>query len=347
MQYELLGNTDVKVSKLCLGTMTWGRQNDENEAHAQLDLALDRGINFIDTAEMYSVPSSAETYGATESIIGNWLAHRRNRSDVILATKVVGPCGDWMPHIRGGATHLDRRNIREALEGSLRRLQTDYIDLYQVHWPERKTNYFGTLGYEHHPAQPAVSIEETLQALAECVTAGKVRWIGLSNETPWGVHAYLSASAGSGLPRPVGIQNPYSLLNRSFEVGLAEMAIRERVGLLAYSPLGFGMLAGKYLNGARPSNARLTLFPQFTRYLSPRSVRATEAYCQLAREHGLEPAQMSLAYVNTRAFVTSTIIGATTMDQLRQNIDSVDIRLPEDVMRGIEKIHKENPNPAP
>ena len=252
-----------------------------------------------------------------------------------------------MPHIRGGDTHLDRRNIRQALEGSLRRLQTDYVDLYQVHWPERKTNYFGKLGYEHDPFQPAVSIEETLEALGECVTAGKVRWIGLSNETPWGVHAYLSAADRLGLPRPVSIQNPYSLLNRSFEVGLAEMAIREDVGLLAYSPLGFGMLAGKYLNGARPSDARLTLFPQFTRYLSPRSIRATEAYDQLAREHGLDPAQMSLAYVNTRTFVTSTIIGATTMDQLRQDIDSLDVLLSEEVLRGIEKIHKENPNPAP
>jgi aryl-alcohol dehydrogenase-like predicted oxidoreductase len=347
MQYETLGNTDVKVSKLCLGSMTWGCQNNEQEAHEQLDMALGRGVNFIDTAEMYAVPSSADTFGATESIIGKWLMRRKNRSRVILATKVVGPCGDWMPHIRGGDTHLNRKNVLAALEGSLRRLRTDYVDLYQVHWPERKTNYFGKLGYEHDPATPAVTIEETLAALAECVAAGKARWIGLSNETPWGIHAYISAADKLGLPRPVSIQNPYSLLNRTFEVGLAEMAIQEHTGLLAYSPLGFGMLAGKYLNDSRPPDARLTLFPQFTRYMSPRSVRATEAYHQLAGDHGLSLAQMALAYVTSRAFVTSTIIGATTGTQLEQNLDSLHVTLPEEVLRGIEKIHKENPNPAP
>lgn len=346
MLYTSLGNTDIRVSKICLGSMTWGQQNTEQQGHAQLDFAVDRGVNFIDTAEMYSVPSSADTYGATERIIGNWLQQRGGRERLIIATKVAGPCADWMPHIRNARTRLDRSNIEQAIEGSLKRLQTDYIDLYQLHWPDRKTNYFGRLGYQHDPGDSWTPIEETLAVLGGLVDSGKVRCVGVSNETPWGVMAFLRAAERAGLPRIVSIQNPYSLVNRTFEVGLAEIAIREQVGLLAYSPLAFGVLTGKYLD-ASPAEARLSLFPQFTRYTSPRSAAAARAYVETARSHGLQPAQMALAYVTSRPFVTSNIIGATNLDQLRQNLDSIELRLDEAVLREIEKIHKENPNPAP
>ena len=347
MQYTNLGSSDIRVSKLCLGTMTWGEQNSKAEAHAQLDIALDHGVNFIDTAEMYSFPSSPQTYGATETIIGNWLAQRNNRDKILIATKVVGPCQQWMPHIRNGETRLDRKNILAAVDGSLRRLQTDYIDLYQTHWPQRKTNYFGRLGYEHDSTPVAATIDETLAALDECVRAGKVRAVGVSNETPWGVAEHLRVATATGAARIVSIQNPYSLLNRTFEVGLAEFAMRERVGLLAYSPLGFGMLTGKYLNGAFPENSRLSLFKQFTRYLSDRSYLATEQYLDIARRHSLSFAQMSLAYVTNRPFTTSNIIGATTMEQLEENLQSADLRLSDEVVREIELVHKEIPNPAP
>ncbi len=347
MQYAQLGTVDISVSSICLGTMTWGEQNSEAEAHAQLDLATDMGVNFIDTAEMYPVPSRAQTYGATEEILGRWLSRRPDRGELVIATKVVGPAGSWMPHIRDANTRLDRNNIRAALEGSLRRLRTDYIDLYQVHWPERQTNYFGKLGYEHDRSTDWIPIEETLAALGECVDSGKVRVVGVSNETPWGILEYLRVAERRGLPRIASIQNPYSLLNRTFEVGLAEIAIRERVGLLAYSPLGFGVLSGKYLGGTRPAGARLTLFDRFQRYLGARAEEATRRYVEVAGRLGLSPVQLALAYVRSRPFVTSTIVGATTLGQLRENIASVDVELGDEALRAIELIHKDIPNPAP
>jgi len=347
MQYRPLGRSGIQVSALCLGTMTFGEQNSEAEAHAQLDRALAAGINFIDTAELYPVPPMAETQGETERHIGSWLARRGGRDRVVLASKVAGP-GDWVEHIRGGAANrLNRANIRAAVEGSLRRLQTDVIDVYQVHWPDRETNYFGRLGYDHPDSDPSVSIAETLEALDELVQEGKVRHIGVSNETPWGLMRYLQLADQQGLPRSVSIQNPYSLLNRSFEIGLAEIALREECGLLAYSPLGFGVLSGKYLGGQRPPGARITLFERFDRYSNPQGEAATAAYVELARDHGLDPAQMALAWVTSRPFVTSNIIGATTLEQLEANLGSADLELSEEVLEGIEAIHRKQPNPCP
>jgi aryl-alcohol dehydrogenase-like predicted oxidoreductase len=345
MQYRRLGQTDIEVSVICLGTMTWGQQNNEAEAREQLDYALAQGVNFIDTAEMYPVPPMKETQGRTEQYIGNWLKERSNRDKVILASKVSGRA-NWLPWIRGGP-RLSRKHILEAIDGSLKRLRTDYLDLYQLHFPDRSTNYFGELGYRHSPQDDDVAIEETLGAMAELVQAGKVRHVGISNETPWGLMEYLRVAATGGGPRLVSIQNPYSLLNRSFEIGLAESAIREQVGLLAYSPLGFGVLSGKYLNGKWPAKARLTLYKRFSRYTSERAEHAVRAYVELARKHALDPAQMALAYVNSREFLTANIIGATTMDQLRSNIASIDLDLPDEVLKGIEAIHLQNPNPSP
>jgi len=346
MKYTFLGNTDLQVSKICLGTMTWGEQNSQEQAHEQLDYALAQGINFIDTAELYAVPPRAETYGLTETYLGTWLKKRSARQQIILATKVAGP-SEISTHVRGGA-RLNRQHIRMAIEGSLQRLQTDYIDLYQVHWPERRNNRFGQLGYIHQSDEQPIPLEETLAALAELVTEGKVRYLGISNETPWGMMSYLKLAEQSHYPRIVSIQNPYSLLNRTYEIGLAEISHREQVGLLAYSPLAFGMLSGKYLDGAQPANTRLTLFDYFTRYTkSEYGIQATARYVELARQHGLDPAQMALAYVNTRSFLTSNIIGATTMTQLQANIASIDIELSEEVLAGIEEIHQQYPNPCP
>jgi aryl-alcohol dehydrogenase-like predicted oxidoreductase len=345
MEYTRLGDTELQVSRLCLGTMTFGEQNTAAEAHQQLDLAVDRGINFIDTAELYPVPPRAETQGRTEAYIGSWLTRGGARERLVIATKVAGPA-DWMGHLRGGP-RLNRSHIRLALDDSLRRLRTDYVDLYQVHWPERNTNYFGKLGYEPAAEPDAVPIEETLEALAGLVEQGKVRHIGISNETPWGALRYLSLARERGWPRIVSIQNPYSLLNRTFEIGLAEIAQRERLGLLAYSPLGFGVLSGKYLGGNRPPGARLTLFERFSRYGNPQGVRATERYVALAREHGLGPAQMALAFVNSRPFLTATIIGATTPAQLLEDMASLELGLSEEVLAAIEAIHQESPNPCP
>ncbi len=349
MNYNNLGNTDIKVSRICLGSMTWGEQVTEVQAHDQLDLASDMGVNFIDTAEMYAVPSRPETYGESERIIGNWLNRTGKRSDVIIATKVVGPCSDWMPHIRNAGTRLDRDNIRAAVEGSLSRLQTDYIDLYQTHWPERSTNYFGHLGYEHVEESDLTGIEDTLCALTELVTEGKIRAIGVSNETPWGVMEYLKRSRENNLDRIVSIQNPYNLLNRTFEVGLAEIAMRERVGLLAYSPLGFGVLTGKYLDKTAAADARLnqSKFKRFTRYTNPVPRKATRLYAKAAAEHGLNFGQMALAYLCQRPFLTSTVIGATTCEQLKENIESDDLVLSDAVKKSIEAVHKKHPNPAP
>ncbi len=347
MEYRPLGSSDIQVSAICLGTMTFGEQNSAAEAHAQLDRALAAGVNFLDTAEMYPVPPRAESMGRTEEFIGSWLAARRCRDRVVIATKVAGPGRDWLPYIRGGGNRLDRRNIQAAAEASLRRLRTDVIDLYQLHWPDRETNCFGKLGYEHPAQEQPTPLLTTLEALAELVRAGKIRQIGVSNETPWGVMEYLRLAAQHGLPRLVSIQNPYSLLNRSFEIGLAEIAHRERVGLLAYSPLGFGVLSGKYLDDARPAGARLTRFENYTRYSNPQAEAATAAYVALARAHGLDPAQMALAYVTSRPFVAATIIGATNLEQLENNLGSTGLQLPEAVLAGIEAIHVEHPNPSP
>jgi len=346
MQQQKLGRSGIEVSRICLGTMTWGEQNSEAEAHAQLDAALDFGVNFIDTAEMYPVPPMASTYGETERCIGSWLKARNNRDKVVLATKVMSRSDD-LTYVRDGNMRLDHKNITAALDASLERLQTDYVDLYQLHWPDRKTNYFGQLGYRYPEADESVPIEESLQVLADLVKSGKVRHIGISNETPWGAMRFMQLAETRGLPRAVSIQNPYSLLNRSFEVGLAEISHREQLGLLAYSPLAFGTLSGKYLNGAQPADGRLTLYARFSRYTSEVAQLAIAAYVALARQHGLDPAQMALAYLHSRPFITSTIIGATTMPQLQSNLESINLMLDDDVISGIETIHQRYPNPCP
>lgn len=344
MEYRQLGNTDIRVSVICLGTMTWGEQNDEREGHEQLDYALECGINFIDTAEMYPVPPREETQGRTEAIIGNWLAKRSDRDRLIIASKVSGP--GMQAYLRGGPK-LVREHMEQALADSLARLQTDYIDLYQVHWPARHTNFFGRLGYTHADDPDETPIEETLAVLDEMVKAGKVRHIGISNETAWGTMHWLRLAGQTDRARIVSIQNPYNLLNRTFEVGLAEVAHREHVGLLAYSPLGFGVLSGKYLGGQQPPKARLTLFEHFKRYTSAIGEEATRRYVEVAREAGLDPAQMALAYVNTRSFLTSNIIGTTTMEQLTDDIASMEVKLSDDVLDQIEEIHTAIPNPSP
>ncbi|EGV33455.1 aldo/keto reductase [Thiorhodococcus drewsii AZ1] len=346
MQLRPLGRTDIQVSALCLGTMTFGQQNTEADAHAQLDRAVAAGINFIDTAEVYPVPPLGETQGRTEQYIGTWLKSRGCRDRLVLATKVAGP-GDWLPHIRGGTHRLDRPNIEAALDASLKRLQTDWIDLYQLHWPDRKTNFFGKLGYTASAEDESIPLLETLEVLSDQVKAGKIRHIGVSNETPWGLMRFLALAEQQGLPRMVSIQNPYNLLNRSFEVGLAEVAIREQCGLLAYSPMAFGVLSGKYLNGQRPADGRITLFSRFSRYSNPQTERAAGEYVALARRHGLDPAQMALAWVTSRPFTTANIIGATTLEQLESNLASLDLTLDDDLIAEIEAIHVEQPNPAP
>ncbi len=345
MQTRKLGNTDIDVSLICLGTMTWGEQNTESEAFEQLEYATGAGVNFIDAAEMYPVPPRAETQGLTEQYLGNWLARRGRRDDLVIASKVAGP-GNGLTYLRNGP-RLTRAHIREACEASLKRLQTDYIDLYQVHWPDRSTNFFGQLGYQPNPEESSTPIEETLEALDELVREGKIRQIGLSNETPWGTMEYLRLAREKGWPRAVSIQNPYNLLNRSFEVGMAEIAHREQAGLLAYSPLAFGMLSGKYLGESWPEKGRLTLFERFKRYSNSRGMAATRAYVELAREHGLSPVELALAFVNSRSFVTSNIVGATTMAQLQENIGSASISLDQEVLDAIEALHTEFTYPCP
>ena len=346
MKYRKLGNTNIDVSLICLGTMTWGEQNSEKEAFEQMDFSLDKGINFFDTAELYSVPPKKETFGSTEKIIGKWFKERKNREKIILATKVVGRSG--MKWFRGKETRLNKEQILEAVEGSLMRLQTDYIDLYQIHWPDRKSNFFGKLGYEHQEESDIITIKEQLEVLGTLVKSGKIRHIGLSNETPWGLMKFISLAEQYDLPRVVSIQNPYSLLNRSFEVGLAEISIREKSGLLAYSPLGFGMLTGKYENGQNPDDARLTLFgDMFTRYTKPKGRKVALKLNILALDNDLTPTQMALSYVNSRPFITSNIIGATKMDQLKENIESVEIELNEEIIEEIENIHIQDPYPCP
>ena len=345
MQYRVLGESDLNVSRICLGTMTFGKQNSEADAHAQLDCAAAHGVNFLDTAEMYPIPTAAEIQGRTETYIGNWMRARSNRAQTILATKVAGP-GAMVSYLRPDMG-FDERNIRAAIEGSLTRLQTDYIDLYQLHWPDRKTNFFGELDYQHHPEKDGTAIEETLAVLGALVQEGKVRYIGLSNETPWGTMRFIEAAKRLGLPKVVSVQNPYNLLNRKDEIGLTEILLRENVDLLPYSPLGFGVLSGKYLHGQRPEQARLTLFPDYARYIKPNAIKATEAYVELAQQSGLDPAQMALAFVNSQPFVGANIIGATTLEQLKTNLESIDLTLPEAVQRRIAEIHEAYPNPAP
>ena len=343
MEYRQLGPTDIKVSVICLGTMTWGEQNTEKEAFAQLDKATAYGVNFIDTAELYPAPPVAETWTRTEQIIGNWLRQRGRHDDLVLATKVSGPGLDYMD----GGRRLNRKHIERALEGSLQRLGVDCIDLYQLHWPDRNTNFFGRLGYSHQEDDDSTPIEETLDVMDGLVKAGKIRQYGLSNETPWGAMRYLAESRIKQQMRPVSIQNPYNLLNRSFEIGLAEIAHREYLGLLAYSPMAFGVLSGKYLHGSKPADGRLTLFTRFQRYSNPQAQKATEAYVSLARESGLDPGQMALAFVTSRSFVTSNIIGATTLEQLDSNLASSELKLSDELLQAIETIHTEQPNPAP
>jgi aryl-alcohol dehydrogenase-like predicted oxidoreductase len=345
MDYRPLGHSGLKVSRIGLGTMTWGEQNSELEAHEQMDYAVGQGVNLFDAAEMYPVPPRAETQGRTESCIGSWLKKSRKRHEIVLASKVTGPAE--FPWIRGGPK-LDRASVLAACEGSLKRLGTDYLDIYQVHWPQRPTNYFGRLGFTTPTERDeSVPIEETLGALAELVAQGKVRHVGISNETPWGAGEYLRLHREKKLPRVVSIQNPYSLLNRSFEIGLAEVAHREQLPLLAYSPLAFGMLSGKYLNGARPPQGRITLFARFSRYTSDQGVAATAEYVALARRRGLDPAQMALAFVYGRPFTASVLVGATSLAQLTSDIDSRKLDLDDTLLAEIEAIHKRFTIPCP
>lgn len=349
MQYRKLGKTDLEVSVISLGTMTFGEQNSEQQAHDLIDYAVGEGVNLLDAAESYPVPPRAETQGQTERFIGSWLKKTGKRHDVLIATKVAGPARllSHGTHIRGGQTRHDRENITAALHDSLQRLQVDNVDLYQLHWPDRSTNYFGQLGYKHVDDEDTVPIAETLQVLDDLIKAGKIRHIGLSNETPWGVSQFLQLAEKLGLARVVSIQNPYNLLNRTFEIGNAELSIRDDVGLLAYSPLAFGHLSGKYLNGTKPEGARVTKWERFARYKSENAEKATQLYVDLARQHGLDPSQLALAYVNSRRFVTSNIIGATNLEQLKTNIASVDVVLTDDVLAEIEQIHQLFPNPSP
>jgi len=346
MQYRELGRTGVKVSRLCLGTMTFGEQNTEAEGHAQMDYAADCGINIFDASEIYPIPPKPETQGRTEAIIGTWLAARKNRDKMMVATKVAGRGKMSWTRKDGSPTRQSPAQIMEAVEASLARLKTDYIDLYQLHWPDRPMRIFESLDYLHlagdtHP------IHEILGVLGRLVHDGKIRFVGLSNETPWGVMSFLKASEQHGLPRPVSVQNAYNLVNRSFETGLSEIFYREQMSLLAYSPLGQGYLTGKYEGGALPPRSRKTLFDRLGRYESGNGPRAISAYVALARRHGLDPAAMAIAFAASRPFVTSAIIGATTLEQLKTDIAAADLKLSDAVLEDIEQIHLDYPNPCP
>ncbi len=344
MKFKKLGTTDLDVSLICLGTMTWGTQNTEKDAFEQMDYSIESGINFFDTAELYSVPPNADSYGKTEIIIGNWFEKRKNREKIILATKVVGPGCKW---IRGGGNNFNEKKISEAIDGSLKRLKTDYIDLYQLHWPERSTNNFGIRDFKVEEEGNWNSFESVLITLEKFIKSGKVRFIGMSNETPYGLSKYIELSKNKNLPRMMSVQNPYNLVNRTYEIGMSEISIREKCGLLVYYPLATGALSGKYRNGQMPKNSRQALFKGWRRYLNPLAMKAYEEYYKLANDHNITMAQLAQAFVNSRPFVTSNIIGATTMKQLKENIDSVNIELSDEIIEKINVIHNNNPNPAP
>ncbi|WP_369752758.1 aldo/keto reductase [Flavobacterium sp. WC2409] len=345
MKYTTLPNTDIKVSKICLGTMTFGEQNNELEGHAQMDYALEQGVNFFDTAEMYSVPARQETYGSTEKILGTWFKKSGKREEIVLASKIAGPNPNF--------TYMREKNdfspasIKYALDNSLKRLQTDYIDLYQLHWPERKTNYFGQRGFTLQDDQWEDNIHEVLESLDGFIKEGKIKHIGLSNENAWGIMRFLEENKYNNLPRVKTIQNPYSLLNRLFENASAEVCARENVGLLAYSPMGFGVLSGKFLTGEKHPKARLNLFPQYSRYSSEQCTQATKLYQEIALKNGLSLTELSLAFVEQQPFLTSTIIGATTMDQLKENIATINVTLSDEVLQAINEVQAIIPDPAP
>ena len=346
MNYKKLGSTDVDVSTICLGTMTWGEQNSKADGFKQMDYAIDNGVNFWDTAEIYAIPMREETYGETENIIGEWFKKTKKRDKVILATKVSGPTSK--EYIRGGGCSYDKKSMSEALEKSLKRMQTDYIDLYQLHWPERNTNFFGKQGYEHDSNEKNwIAFEEILENLKKFVDAGKIRYVGLSNETAWGLAKCLELSKLKNLPKMMAVQNPYNLLNRTYEVGLAEISVREQSGLLAYSPLAFGYLTGKYRNNNMPKGSRIDLFKDFTRYNNENSIKAIEEYYKISQKFNLDFAQMSIKFCEIQPFVTSVIIGATTMQQLKTNVESVNVKLNNEIINEINEVQKIYPNPCP
>ena len=346
MNYKKLGSTDVDVSTICLGTMTWGEQNSKEDGFEQMDYAIENGVNFWDTAEIYAIPMREETYGETENIIGEWFKKSKKRDKVILATKVSGPTSK--EYIRGGGCSYDKKSMSEALEKSLKRMQTDYIDLYQLHWPERNTNFFGKQGYEHDSNEKNwIAFEEILENLKKFVDAGKIRYVGLSNETAWGLAKCLELSKLKNLPKMMAVQNPYNLLNRTYEVGLAEISVREQSGLLAYSPLAFGYLTGKYRNNNMPKGSRIDLFKDFTRYNNENSIKAIEEYYKISQKFNLDFAQMSIKFCEIQPFVTSVIIGATTMQQLKTNVESVNVKLNNEIINEINKVQKIYPNPCP
>ena len=346
MNYKKLGSTDVDVSTICLGTMTWGEQNSKADGFEQMDYAIDNGVNFWDTAEIYAIPMREETYGETENIIGEWFKKTKKRDKVILATKVSGPTSK--EYIRGGGSSYDKKSMSEALEKSLKRMQTDYIDLYQLHWPERNTNFFGKQGYEHDSNEKNwIAFEEILENLKKFVDEGKIRYVGLSNETAWGLAKCLELSKLKNLPKMMAVQNPYNLLNRTYEVGLAEISVREQSGLLAYSPLAFGYLTGKYRNNNMPKGSRIDLFKDFTRYNNENSIKAIEEYYKISQKFNLDFAQMSIKFCEIQPFVTSVIIGATTMQQLKTNVESVNVKLNNEIINEINEVQKIYPNPCP
>ena len=345
MKFRKLGTTDIDVSLICLGTMTWGTQNTEKDAFEQMDYAVSQGINFFDTAELYSVPPTSESFGKTEVMIGNWFEKRKNRDKIILASKVAGPGCDW---IRGGGNNFDEKKIGEAIDGSLKRLKTDYIDLYQLHWPERSTNFFGRRDYLFNNKEGNWnSFESILEALEKYIKSGKIRHIGMSNETPYGLSRYLEISKNKGAPRMMSVQNPYNLVNRTYEIGMSEISIREKCGLLVYYPLAAGGLSGKYRNGKMPKDSRMALFKGWERHLNPLAMEAYDKYFKLAKDFNLTMVQLAQSFVNSRPFVTSNIIGATTMDQLKENVESINIEFTDEMMERVNEIHNNNPNPSP
>jgi aryl-alcohol dehydrogenase-like predicted oxidoreductase len=345
MKYKKLGTTDLDVSLICLGTMTWGTQNSEKDAFEQMDYSVSKGINFFDTAELYSVPPTVESYGKTERMIGNWFEKKKNREKIILASKIAGPRCDW---IRDGKNSYNEKNLGEAIDGSLKRLKTDYIDLYQLHWPERSTNCFGVREFNvNEEEKDWNSFESILQALEKYIKIGKIRYIGISNETPYGLSKYLELSKSKNLPRIMSIQNPYSLVNRTYEIGMSEISIRDKCGLLVYYPLAAGALSGKYRDGQMPKNSRMALFKGWERMINPLAMKAYDEYYKLAKDNNMTMVQLAQSFVNSRPFVTSNIIGATTMEQLKENIDAINIELSDEIMNKINLIHNNNPNPSP